>query len=393
MVVTTAAMALVLGAPFINVAVFLGGPRWLAGYAAALALAMVAVAAAVVVTVLLFRTVGPRRTRAMTQILAAVIGAGFAVAVQFAAILSYRDPSEAASRWSVLGRFAAEGDRAGDSVIWLPARAVTGECLPLAILLGFACAALVAAIVMFAPRFGGLALAAGGAVGGTRRGGRGGSWFERPSPVRALRRKEWTLLWRDPWLMSQTLMQLIYLLPAAFLLWRDFYGGSGVATLLVPVLILAAGQLAGGLAWLAVSGEDAPDFIASSPVRAIHVLRARTEAVMGGIAVVFGPFVAVLALVAPVAGLVAMVGIAAAAGSATAIQYWFRVQARRSLFRRRQTSSRIATFAEALSSTMWAGVGALVVAGSWLAFIPAVIAALILGGVWTIRPAREAYSV
>ena len=66
--------------------------------------------------------------------------------------------------------------------------------------------------------------------------------------MQALRQKEWRLLLRDPWLMSQTLMQLLYLLPAVFVLWRSFSGG-GMTTLLVPVLIMAAGQLGGGLAW------------------------------------------------------------------------------------------------------------------------------------------------
>jgi ABC-2 type transport system permease protein len=117
-----------------------------------------------------------------------------------------------------------------------------------------------------------------------------------------LRRKEWTLLLRDPWLMSQTLMQLLYLLPAAFLLWRNFYGGDGGASaLLVPILIVAAGQLGGGLAWLAVSGEDAPELIASAPVPPARVLRAKTEAVLGAIAVIFGPLVVMLGVAAPFA--------------------------------------------------------------------------------------------
>ena len=50
------------------------------------------------------------------------------------------------------------------------------------------------------------------------------------------------------------------------------------------------------------------------------------------------------------------------AASATAIQLWFRVQARRSQFRRRQTSSRLATFAEAFSSIGWAATAALALA-------------------------------
>ena len=67
----------------------------------------------------------------------------------------------------------------------------------------------------------------------------------------------------------------------------------------MPVLIVAAGQLGGGLAWLAVSGEDAPDLIASAPVPPGRVLRAKTEAVLGGIAMVLAPFVAVLAIASP----------------------------------------------------------------------------------------------
>ena len=227
---------------------------------------------------------------------------------------------------TVLARFAPDGD----SVLWLPARAVLGDPAALAALLGIGIVALAAAILVFAPRFGRLALAAAGVVVRAKRRSRRRSHFRSSSAAQALRRKEWTLLLRDPWLMSQTLMQLLYLLPAAFLLWRNFYGGGDVSALLVPVLIMAAGQLAGGLAWLAVSGEDAPDLIASAPVPAGHVLRAKTEAVLGGIAVVFGPFVVVLAIAAPFAALVSLIGIVVAAGSATAIQYWFRTQARRS---------------------------------------------------------------
>src|SRR5205807_6543394 len=110
-------------------------------------------------------------------------------------------------------------------------------------------------------------------------------------------------LLRDPWLMSQSLMQLLYLLPPFFLLSRMFYSDGHSAALLVPVLIMAAGQLAGGLAWLAISGEDAPDLIASAPVTAGRVWRGKAEAVAGGIAIVFGPILFVLAIVDPSLGI------------------------------------------------------------------------------------------
>jgi ABC-2 type transport system permease protein len=387
MVVTILFMALVLGAPFINVLVWLGGAHWLGAYAVAVALAMDAVAIAVMLAVALFRAIGPRRTRVIAQIVAAVIGAGFAIGVQFAAILAFGTiPRMAVSQVASLVKLAPDGS----SPIWWPARAVLGDPVALVALVTLSIIALAVAILVFAPRFGELALATTSVSRTTTRPRRRPAQFHNATPAQALRRKEWTLLLRDPWLMSQTLMQLLYLLPPVFLLWRSFYAGGGAAGLLVPILIVASGQLGGGLAWLAVSGEDAPDLIASAPVAPGRVLRAKTEAVLGGIAMVFGPFVAVLAMAAPFAALIAFGGVVIAAGSATAIQFWFRTQARRSRFRQRQTSSRVATFAEALSSIGWAGTGAFAATGTWLAVIPGLFVLAIVAGAWTISPARRA---
>jgi ABC-2 type transport system permease protein len=390
MALAVAAQGLVLASPFVNVLIWRTGWHWLGAYAVAVALAMDAVAISVVFTSALFRAIGPRRTRFVAQILAAIIGAGFVIGVQFAAILSLGTMSRVAELQSAaLLRLAPDVG----SILWWPARAVLGDPVALAALLLLSIVALAGTIAVCAPRFGRLALAAGAISQGTtpsrtRRPAR----FHNSTPGQTLRRKEWVLLLRDPWLMSQTLMQLLYLLPAAFLLSRSFYeggGGGGASALLVPVLIMAAGQLGGGLAWLAVSGEDAPELIASAPVSPGRVLRAKVEAVLGGIAVIFGPFVVVLALFAPFAALVVASGVAIAAGSATAIQFWFRTQARRSLFRRRQVSSRLATFSEALSSVGWAGTGALAATGTWLALIPGLLVLAILGGAWLISPTRS----
>ena len=213
--------------------------------------------------------------------------------------------------------------------------------------------------------------------------------FRPRSQGRALRQKEWTLLRRDPWLVSQTLMQLLYLLPPAFLLWRGVYHDSSAPALLVPILIIAAGQLAGSLAWLAISGEDAPDLIASAPVTNACAVRAKTEAVMGVIAIIFGPFIVVLAFVAPNSALITALGVAAAAVSANSIQFWYRAQAKRSQLRRRQNSSLVATLAEALSSFNWAAAGALAPASTWLAVISGLIALAIVAAAWVIKPAKS----
>ncbi|MGN6571754.1 MAG: permease, partial [Pseudolabrys sp.] len=147
--------------------------------------------------------------------------------------------------------------------------------------------------------------------------------------------------------------------------------------------------LAGGLAWLSISGEDAPDLVATAPISSRSILLAKIEAVMIAIAVIFAPLIFGLGLASPWAAAVAGGGVLVAAAAATDIQLCFRVQARRSHFRRRQTSSRLATFAEAFSSISWAGASALLAADTWFAAVPAVIALAIMGGVRLIAPPRD----
>jgi ABC-2 type transport system permease protein len=77
------------------------------------------------------------------------------------------------------------------------------------------------------------------------------------------------------------------------------------------------------------------------------------------------------------------------AASATAIQLWFRVQARRSQFRRRQTSSRLATFAEAFSSIGWAASAALLLALPLAGLISGLITAGLVAMTWKFSPRRE----
>jgi len=385
MTLTIVFMGVVLAAPFVNVLAARGGVHWLSVYGVVVAAAMTAAALAVGLAVTLFRAVGPKQTRLIAQIMAAVFGAAFVITMQFAAILSYGTLSRFAILQSVWLMGAVPGL---GSVVWWPARAALGDTTALVFVLGAALMLFFTSTAVFAPFFAQNARAAASISNAGKSRSQRPTAFRFSSPTRALRQKEWTLLLRDPWLVSQTLMQLLYLLPPALLLWRSFAEGVGAFALFVPVLIMASGQLAGGLAWLAISGEDAPDLVAAAPVPPSRIMRAKTEAVLAGTAMVFACFVLGLALRSPFAALVTAVGIAAASASAVAIQFWFRTQAKRSQFRRRQTSSRLATFAEAFSSIGWAATGALAVTGSWVAAITGIIAIAVLGAARLISPTR-----
>lgn len=379
------AMAVFLAGPFINALAFDGGPRWLAGYGVAAALGGVAAALAVALTVALFRLLGPRRTRLVAQVVAAVIGAATVIGIQITAILRY---GSLARPGALLSGPVLAAAPALDSPLWLPARAITGDPGALAVVAAVGFALLAGAMAIFSGRFGEHAVAAASVIAGSSRKRRRVRRFVRRSASAALRRKEWALLRRDPWLASQTLTQLLYLLPPALLLSRNFSTAAGSATMVVLVLVTVSGQLAGGLAWLSISGEDAPDLVASAPVTPGGVQRAKVEAVTGAVAFIFAPILLIVAFVSPSAAYIAGAGVALATVSSIRIQLWFRSQAKRSQFRRRQTSSRIATFAEAFSSFAWAGAAGLAAAGAWHAIIAAVFALFVLAGAWAVSPRK-----
>jgi ABC-2 type transport system permease protein len=370
--------------PFVDVLVIGGGVRWFAGFGVVVAIGLSAAAMAIAVTIGLFRLIGPSRTRLVAQILAAVIGAGFVIALQIAAILSYGT----LSRFAVLtsdaaARFAPDAD----SIVWWPARAVLGDGEALLLLLAGGLLLLGAVMAIFAGRFADTAVRASASARPNHQGSRGKA-FRGGSRQQALRRKEFVLLRRDPWLVSQTLMQLLYLVPPAVMLWRSFGDSSLAIVLITPVIVMAAGQLAGGLAWLTISGEDAADLVATAPLKPSRVTRAKIEVVLIAIAAIFAPLVAALLFASPLQAVVTAAGVITAAASATAIQLWFRVQARRSQFRRRQTSSRLATFAEAFSSIGWAATAALALAIPIAALVSGLMTLAIVAATWKLSPRR-----
>jgi ABC-2 type transport system permease protein len=381
---TTSVLAALLAAPVVDMLAFFGGPRWLAAYGVLAAFGALATAIGVFITIGLFNLVGAKRTRLIAQIVAAVIGAAFVIGIQAAAILGYGTMN----RFAVLQSADVVAHAPGiESPLWLPARAAMGDLGALATVMLMGLGALAVAIAVSAESFSHHATAAASVGQGVTRQRRTAR-FQPGSQKQAMRRKEWMLLRRDPWLLSQTLMQILYLLPPALLLWVDFGKEAGAAIVVVPVLVMASGQLAGGLAWLALSGEDAHDLVATAPVQPRAVLVAKLESIMAVIAIIVGPLLLLTALLSVEAAMIAGAGIVLASGSATALQMWFRAQARRALFRRRQVSSRAATLSEAFVSIMWAGAAA-IAAGSpwwWASIVPASMALLVLLLAWAIRP-------
>lgn len=374
--VTSFLMTSLIAAPFIHMAALLDGPKWLSAYGVLASMSMLATGIAILSALALFHALGAKRTRFIAQIVAAVVGAALLIGLQVIAVLTYGN----LSRIDVLrSDMVLSHAPAAHSLIWLPAKAVLGDGKVMIFLLTAAAALLTLIISATSGRFSSQAIATNSVSDDIVESANRKRAFASRSTMQALRAKEWMLLKRDPWLASQTLMQILYLLPPALLLWRDMGADAKLHVILAPVLVMAFGQLSGGLSWLAISGEDAPDLVATAPVPARALIRAKIESVLIVIGTAASPFLLALAVVSPWGAAMTALGIVLASAAGIAIQMWFRVSANRSQFRRRQTASKAATFAEAFSSIFWAGATGFAAAQSWFAITFVVLALVTLG--------------
>ena len=247
--------------PLADVAALRGHPHWLALYPALLAAGLAGTGLAVVLAMGLFLTVGPRRARLLSQIAATVVGASAVLGAQVVAMLPER------VRASVLAAFAppAEGENSVQSLLMTPVRAAAGDSRALLIWTAFGASVFVLACLLFGERFARAAVASSGAPANAGSSARRASRFG-ASVGAALRVKERRVVWRDPWLMSQLLLQAAYTTPLAVILWRGGGPTGTVGVAFTPALVVIAAQLAGALSWIALSAEDAPDFLTTAPV-------------------------------------------------------------------------------------------------------------------------------
>lgn len=358
--VSSVAIFVALATPFAVSLAIVGEPRWLSIYPVLLSLALGATAIGLAVAMGLFALIGPKATRILAQILAALIGASFFLLSQAGNMGAGRARGRAffdqAEALATSGAFEP-----GRLATW-PARALLGEPLPLLIFAAVGVGLFALATTLLGRRFAADAAAAAGvgsrarrrrpddtAIGGFQAGVTG-----------VLVRKELKLLSRDPFLISQVLMQLLYLIPLAFVIWRNAFGrADATAAAGTAGVVFLAAQLTGNLAWITVSAEDAPDLIASSPLGKAQADRAKAIAAVLPVAVVIALPILGLAVLSPIAGFAALAGAAAAGGSSALINIWHQRPGQRRDFRKSRRSSWIVSLAETGVAFSWAAAAAL----------------------------------
>jgi ABC-2 type transport system permease protein len=355
---------------------FVGAVQWLGLIPAVLGIAMAATAIGILLALGLMRLVGPRRARVVSQVLAGLLGAGLFIGFQsFNFLPEEREEAAIAA--------ALEWVRSLDTPAWnpllLPARALIGPAWAQGLWFGLALVMLLGASWLFARVLPGFLAAVEGMATRPVRTAPGARAFQ-GGLMRTLVWKEWRLLARDPMLLFQIGLQLAYLVPLVVVMAINL--GRSPETAAINALygglcvFLAAG-LAGSLAWLTASAEDAPELIAASPVRRATIETGKLIAAVAPVALLLLTPAVLIGWTAPLAGLATFAAGACAACTAALIGVWYQKPGNRREFRRQRNTSFVAGFGQFVLGGSWSAVAGLTISGLvvWAA-IPLILIAI-----------------
>jgi ABC-2 type transport system permease protein len=354
---TTAALYLYLLTPLAHAGLLLGQWRWLGIYPGVISIAVLCSCCAMLLALGLVRMLGARRTRVAGQVIGALAGALVVLASQLHALSSSQTRERIGN--FVLGLLQRDG--AADNPLWWPARAMLGEPLPMLLFAG-------CALFMFmltarcTHRFfaHGLQQAASVAATSTSRRAPPRHRFDR-SLFGTVVVKEWRLIVRDPQLLSQVLLQLLFLLPLFLLI---FQRGEIQVPAIGAGLAVLCSSLTGALAWIALSAEDAPDLLLLSPASLRKVRQAKlAAAIMPVLALVAVPLLWLLAR-APAAGVLVCFAVSGAVLGASLIVFWCGRPGVRSNFKGRGKGGFVMNILELLNSVAWGTLGWLLAAAT-----------------------------
>jgi ABC-2 type transport system permease protein len=298
----------------------------------------------------LVRLIGARRTRIVAQVIGALAGALIFILSQLFAQFSRSMETRAAAAFA--RAFAEDGALGAGSPVWLPGRALLGE--PLSVLGVVAKAA--AAFVFTAARthrffVHGLQQAASSSRA-ARRPAHGLRFRFGRSLFMTMLLKEWRLVLRDPQLISQVALQLIYLLPLFFIIFKR---SDVQLPAMAAGLTLLCSSLTASLGWIIVAAEDAPDLLRLSPAPQRTVRTAKlAAAVLPCLALVCLPL-AWLTARAPLAGLGAAGAVVGAVCAAAVIVHWCGRPGLRSDYLARGKGDFLSSILQMFNSLSWGG--------------------------------------
>ena len=353
--------------PVADMGAVLDNSQWLAMYPLLAALALIATAVGLSIAMGLFMLVGPRRARLYAHMTGAGLGGSFVLGAQIFAVLPAAARAAASAWFSHASRSTAMPALIGQ----------TGGIVAILALLAFGALVFAATVGLLGERFARAAVAAAGASASGNAATSGSRRVRfRAGAAAALRRKEWLLMRRDPAFFAQLSLQIIYTIPIAVVLVRS--GMVPTAFAMVPTIVVIAGQVAGSIAWITVSGEDAPELIASAPVTPAAVDRSKLSAVALPVFCIVAAPLAGLALVSWRMAAIALLFAAGSAASTSLLNFWHPMPGNRRGMLRRHSQSKLIGLVEHGLAMLWAFAVVFALIGSKLAFVTLALAGGIL---------------
>lgn len=377
--------------PFAHIGAFTGHAKLLAIYPAMISIGLLVASLGMLLTLTLVRLIGARRARVAAQLIGALVGAAIFLMSQIQNMLGHqtRDHIMAAIK------HAAEpgGVLAADSFIWFPFRAFLGDPIPLLSVMVLGVGGFFLVTHLTYKRF----------LSGTQESVTGSAnrlaappaaialHFQhgRAGFARSVLVKEWRLIWRDPQLIAQTFLQMLYLLPLVFLVFRN----SDAVGYVLPGAILLASTLAGSLAWITVAAEEAPELIGCAPVSILRIRWLKVLAALIPVWLFVSPILIFLLTKNIYWAAIFLFCLAGSTTSAGVIQIWYPRTGDRKNMKKRGQGSMLINLVEGFSAFGWSGAAYALMQWpspwAWLALVALLFALLGPAGAWLLGKSRR----
>jgi ABC-2 type transport system permease protein len=369
--------------PLAHAGLVTGHANLMAIYPTLAAMAMMATAAGLMLTLVLVRLIGARRARTVAQVMGALTGAVIFLVMQaqnIAGTATQRRVLKQLIEWAKPG-----GPLAFDSSLWTFFHAATGRMLPLLAIMAVGAASFWLVVTLAHRRF--VEGTQETVTGSARRIAPASSAHLRfrPGLVRTVLLKEWRLIMRDTQLIAQTLLQVLYLLPMVFIVFRR----QDMLAMVVPSAVLLSGTLTGTLAWITVTAEEAPELVGVAPVPLVRIRWIKVVAAMLPVWLLVSPLFFFLLTKNVWHAAVFIFCLAGSTACGGMMQVWYPRQGDRRNMRKRMQSGKFVSVLEGFSGLGWAGVAWCLVAAPMFTPLPLLFAAVGPTAAWFLGESRR----
>jgi ABC-2 type transport system permease protein len=250
--------------PFSVIGLLIGIPQLLGIYPALISLCLLSASIAMLLTLWLVRLLGAKRARTAAQILSALLTGLFFIGFQLPNLLRGTNVSSTPIWQELQIWFSNNVFFGAESWIWFPARAIFFD--PLSVLVTLSLSGGLAWLTVETLHRTFISGTQQSVTQKRRRAIRDTQFTEGLNRIVLL--KEWRIIWRNPFLISSTLLQVLFLIPALIIVLRGDSSQmiAGFSGFVATASTLLGESLASTLTRICVSGEEAPDLLKAAPI-------------------------------------------------------------------------------------------------------------------------------